>query len=55
MTIPKKCPHCGDGLETMLSEYAKGKAYTFDYGARYKCGAVFSIKCQKRQKRKAKK
>ena len=55
MSIPKKCPSCGAGLETMLSEYARGKAYTIDYGARYACGAVVTVKCHNRQKRKAKK
>lgn len=55
MTIPQKCPSCGAGLETMLSSWHRLAAYTVDYGARYKCGAVFSIQCQKRQKRKAKK
>lgn len=55
MTIPKKCPSCGAGIDHMLSDYARGKAYTVDHGARYKCGSVFSLECQKRQKRKAKK
>lgn len=55
MTIPKKCPSCGAGLETMLSKWDRSGAYTVDHGARYKCGAVVSIACKKRQKRKAKK
>lgn len=55
MSIPKKCPHCGAARQHMLSEEKKGKGYYMDYGALYACGAVLSIKCQKRQKRKAKK
>lgn len=54
MNIPKKCPSCGAALDHMHSTWSH-KGYYVDHGARYKCGAVFSLKCQKRQKGKAKK
>ena len=54
MTIPKKCPHCGAPWASAISTWSN-RGYYVDHGASYACGAVVTVKCQKRQKRKAKK